>query len=499
MARIAIGGFQHETNTFAPVKADLEQFETCAGQPRVPRGESIFEVMQGLNLPISGFIAQARAAGHELVPTQWAMATPSAHVTDQAFEAISGNILQDIAAAGPLDAVYLCLHGAMVTESHEDGEGELLRRVRRAVGPDLPVVVSLDLHSNTTKQMVELATALVAYRTYPHVDMAETGQRAALLLDRILRDGTAPTKSFRKLPFLIPLVWQCTMIEPANSIYQRLRAMERVSPAIRSLSFTPGFPPADIAECGPAVVAYGNSPLSADEAADELARIVTNAEGQFAGTLHDPDEGVREAMRRYKDKPIVLADTQDNPGAGGASDTVGLLEALVRNKAMDAVFGLLYDPSAAQAAHDAGAGAQLDLAIGAGSGQPGHAPFRGRFTVEALSDGDFAGTGPMKRGTHYQMGPMAVLRTDGVRVVLSSGKTQVNDQALLRHLGIVLERQRILAIKSSVHFRADFTELAGDILVVVAPGPNVADHLALDFKRLRPGVRLTPHGPEHKG
>ncbi len=499
MARIAIGGFQHETNTFAPVKADLEQFETCPGQPRMPRGDAIFDVMQGLNLPIAGFIAHAQAAGHELVPTQWAMATPSAHVTDDAFETISSNILQDIAAAGPLDAVYLCLHGAMVTESYEDGEGELLRRVRSVVGPELPIVVSLDLHSNTTEQMVELATGLVAYRTYPHVDMAETGQRAAQLLDRILRDGKAPAKSFRKLPFLIPIVWQCTMIEPANSIYQRLRAMERVSPGIRSLSFTPGFPPADIAECGPAVVAYGDSPQTADEAADELARMVINAEGDFAGTLYDPDEGVREAMRRYKDKPIVLADTQDNPGAGGASDTVGLLEALVRNGARDAVFALLYDPAAAQAAHDAGAGAQIELAIGAGSGQAGHTPFRGRFTVEALSDGVFTGTGPMKRGMHYQMGPMAVLRTDGVRIVLTSGKTQVNDQSLLRHIGIDPERQRILAIKSSVHFRADFTALAGDILIVVAPGPNVADHLALDFKHLRPGVRLTPLGPENKG
>lgn len=498
MARIAIGGFQHETNTFAPVKASLQDFQKVAGQPQMPRGEEIFDVMGGLNLPISGFIDAARAAGHQLVPTQWAMATPSAHVTDRAFDTISSNILDDIAAAGPLDAIYLCLHGAMVTESHEDGEGELLRRLRAQVGPELPVVVSLDLHSNTTQQMVDLSSALVAYRTYPHVDMAETGRRAAGVLDRILRDDALPVKAFRKLPFLIPLVWQCTSIEPANSIYQRLRAMERVSPAIRSLSFTPGFPPADIAECGPAVVAYGDSVLTADEAADELARMVGNAEGDFAGTLYEPDAGVREAMRRYHDKPIVLADTQDNPGAGGASDTVGLLEALVRNKAEDAVFAMLYDPAAADAAHDAGIGAELVLAVGAGSHQPGHKPFKARFTVEALSDGRFTGTGPMKRGTHFHMGPTAVLRSGGVATVVTSGKAQVNDQAMLRHLGIDLERQRILAIKSSVHFRADFTDLAGDILIVTAPGPNVADHLALDFKRLRPGVRLIPLGPEHK-
>jgi microcystin degradation protein MlrC len=499
MARIAVGGFQHETNTFAPVKADLKEFEQVAGQPRAPRGDALFEAVAGLNLPISGFIESAQASGHELIPTQWAMATPSAHVTDRAFDAIAGNILEDIAAAGSLDAVYLCLHGAMVTESHQDGEGELLRRVRAEIGPDMPLVVSLDLHSNTTQQMVDLSTALVAYRTYPHIDMAETGQRAAILLDRLLREQTRPTKAFRKLPFLIPLVWQCTTIEPSNSIYQRLRAIERVSPSVYSLSFMPGFPPADIAECGPAVVAYGDSALAADEAADELARMVNNAEGEFAGTLYEPDDGVREAMKRYKDKPIVIADTQDNPGAGGASDTVGLLEALVRNDAEDAIFAMVYDPAAAKAAHKAGIGAEINIAIGAGSGQPDQYPFRARFTVEALSDGAFTGTGPMKGGTRFHMGPTAVLKIGGVSTVVTSGKAQVNDQAMLRHLGLELERQRILAIKSSVHFRADFTDLAGDILVVTAPGPNVADHLALDFRKLRPGVRLTPLGPENQG
>jgi microcystin degradation protein MlrC len=159
---------------------------------------------------------------------------------------------------------------------------------------------------------------------------------------------------------------------------------------------------------------------------------------------------------------------------------------------------MLYDPDAAKAAHDAGVGAEIVLAVGAGSRQPGHKPFKARFTVEALSDGDFTGTGPMKHGTHFHMGPTAVLRTGGVAAVVTSGKAQVNDQAMLRHIGIELERQRILAIKSSVHFRADFTDLAGDILVVTAPGPNVADHLALDYERLRPGIRLTPLGPENK-
>lgn len=497
MARIGIAGFQHETNTFAPVKADLEEFENIAGAPQVPRGNQVFEEMEGLNTSISGFIDEARQQGHELIPSLWASATPSAHVTDRAFDTLTGRIIEDIKAAGSLDGVYLCLHGAMVTESYEDGEGEILRRVRETVGPNIPIVGSLDLHSNTTQQMVDLASVLIAYRTYPHVDQAETGQRAAVMLDHILKEQTLPSKSFRRPPFLIPLVWQCSMMEPAASIYERMRAMERVNPSLPSLSFTPGFPAADIAECGPAVLAYGTSPQVADEAADELCRMVTNAEGDFDGTLFDPDLAVLEAKKLYNGKPIVLADTQDNPGAGGPSDTVGILEALVRNDAQDAVFATVYDPDAAKAAHAAGVGATVNLAIGATSGMPGHQPFKGEFVVETLTDGQFTGTGPMKRGVRFRMGPTAVLRIGGVQVIVTSGKTQVNDQSIIRNTGIELEPLKIIALKSSVHFRADFHKLAGEILVVVAPGPNVADHMQLDYKNLRSGIRLTPLGPEH--
>ncbi|MCB1739189.1 MAG: M81 family metallopeptidase, partial [Gammaproteobacteria bacterium] len=178
MARIAISGFQHETNTFAPLRADLSAFQNCPAYPRLPRGEALIEAMQGLNLPIAGFIEAALAGGHRLCPGTWAMATPSAQVSDEAFETIAGRILEDLAAALPVDAVYLCLHGAMVTDSHQDGEGELLRRVRAIIGPGVPLVVSLDLHANVTSAMHGHADAMVAYRTYPHVDMALTGRRA---------------------------------------------------------------------------------------------------------------------------------------------------------------------------------------------------------------------------------------------------------------------------------------------------------------------------------
>src|SRR5262245_45202612 len=198
MARIAIGGFQHETNTFAPSKADYAAFEQGGGWPGVQYGEPIFGAVEGANIPAAGAIQALRALGHSLVGTAWGAANPSAHVTADAFERISREMVQRLKAALPVDGVYLDLHGAMVVESYDDGEGELLRRVREAVGKRVPIVASLDLHANVTRAMFELADALVAYRTYPHVDMAETGARAARLLHQMLGSGKRPEGRFHQ-------------------------------------------------------------------------------------------------------------------------------------------------------------------------------------------------------------------------------------------------------------------------------------------------------------
>ncbi len=499
MARIGIGGFQHETNTFAPLKADLRAFETTPAYPRLPRGNALIEQTLGLNLPIAGFIEAASADAHTLVPSVWGMATPSSYVSDEAFETIANMITDDFRAAGQLDAVYLCLHGAMVTESYQDGEGELLRRVREVVGPDVPISVSLDLHCNTTQAMVDLADTMVAYRTYPHIDMAATGVKAYQLLNRMLRTGERPAKALLRTDFLISLVWQCSLIAPAEGIYANLQTVEDEMGALWSISFTPGFPPADIAECGPAVFAYADTQAQADAAAQTILDEVNGARADWNGKLYSPDEAVAVAMAGYKGRPFVFADTQDNPGAGGASDTVGLLEGLVRCKAQDAVLAMLYDPQAALAAHQAGIGAELTLNLGSNSGQPGHTPFTAQVTVAALSQGEFTGTGPMSIGTQFRLGPTAVLKIGGVQVMVTSAITQVKDQSILRHIGIDPTAQRIVALKSSVHFRADFQPMAEQVLVVEAPGPNIADHLKMDYKHLRPGLLLTPFGPAFTG
>ena len=255
MTRIAVGGFLHETNTFAPTKATYDDFVHGGGWPAMARGADVLKVMRHINVGLAGFVEQAEANGWEMVPTISCGASPSAHVTKDAFERIVKAMIDGIAAAGPLDAVYLDLHGAMVTEHLDDGEGEILARVRKGIGKDLPLVVSLDLHANVTPQMVEHADALIAYRTYPHVDMADTGRAAARHLALLLRTKQRFAKAFRQLPFLIPISWQCTNDQPTKGIYQKLAALE--SDAVPTLSFAPGFPAADFAHCGPSVFAYG--------------------------------------------------------------------------------------------------------------------------------------------------------------------------------------------------------------------------------------------------
>ena len=191
--RIAVGGFQHETNTFAPSKATFDEFARGGGWPPLLKGDDVFDGTAGINLPVAGFVEAMRKTTHQLVPTAWAAASPSAHVTEDAYERIAGMIVEALSAAGTVDAVYLDLHGAMVAEHVDDGEGELLSRVRAVVGPDIPVVASLDLHANVTQRMLEHADVLIAYRTYPHVDMAETGARVARYLQqRLAGQATAP-------------------------------------------------------------------------------------------------------------------------------------------------------------------------------------------------------------------------------------------------------------------------------------------------------------------
>jgi microcystin degradation protein MlrC len=486
VTRIAVAGFQHETNTFAPFPTDLPAFERGGAWPPLTRGGGLRDRFRGLNVPLSGFLD---ACPHETMPILWAGAEPGGYVAADAFDAIAGEIVDGIAAARP-DAVYLDLHGAMVTEAHDDAEAELLRRVRAVTGPDLPVAVSLDLHGNLSRALFDRATVVTIYRTYPHLDMAETGARAARLLDHVLRHGV-PAGAFRQVDLMLPITAQSTEYAPGHDLYAAVAA----APCL-SADMAMGFPPADIPDAGPTVFAYDPDPARAEAAADALAHALLDAEPRFDARLLPAAEAVAQALALPA--PVVIADVQDNPGAGGTGDTTGLMRALLDARASDAILSMLFDPEAAKAAHAAGVGTTLTLDLGGHLGAYS-APLRHPVSVEALHDGPFPMTGPFYGGQTADLGPIARLHLQGtgLRVVVGSRRAQNADQAMFRVVGLEPRDHALVCVKSAVHFIGDYKRVTDRILFAVAPGANPCHLPDLPYRRLRPGVRLGPGGPVH--
>ncbi|MBL8383818.1 MAG: M81 family metallopeptidase [Burkholderiales bacterium] len=492
MARIAIGGFQHETNSFAAHRADYGHFAQHRDRPPLVRGAELLASLRGNAFATSGFL-DALGPDDVPVPLVWASGGAGGTVTDDAFERIVGEMVGELSRQLPVDAVYLDLHGAMVSTTFEDAEAEILRRVRAVVGAAVPVVVSLDYHANLSPAMVEGCDGMAAYRTYPHVDRPETGQRAAALVRALLARGRPAGRAVRHLPFLLPVDFQSTLCEPSRSVV----AWTPPQPAaIVSATYAAGFPPADTAWCGPAVAVHAWTQVDADAAADAYLALVSARETAFHVRLWDTDAGVREAMRLADgaSRPVVIADTQDNPGAGGSGDTTGIIAALLRHGARDAIVGFLCDPGAAAGAHAAGVGASVTLDLGGRHGPPGVAPLHGQFRVLACARGPFTMTGAVTGRSVADLGAMALLRCDGVDIVVTSRNVQAYDPAPFDRLGVDWTTRRIVVLKSSCHFRADFEPRAAAVLTVLAPGAYDPDPRRYPYRRLRTGVRLLPRG-----
>lgn len=493
MARIAIGGFQHETNCFIDARTDFSYFASHRDRPPLVYGEDVIRWLKGNSFAMGGFIGSTQDR-HQLVPLLWTSGGAGALVTRDAFERIACSLVGMLSRELPVDGVYLDLHGAMVTEDFEDGEGELLRRVRAAVGPDVPIVISLDYHANVTPEMVEYSDGLIAYRTYPHVDRIETGQYAAQVMEALLVRGRPTGRALRKPAFLIPLNGQCTLVDPSKFVVEQSQVLQD---QVLSLSYLAGFPPSDLHWCGPAVIAHAWTQEAADQAADQMLAAIEAREAAFAEEMLSPEDGVARAISiaRTATKPVVIADTQDNPGCGGTADSTGVLKALIAADAHGAVLGLLCDPVAAELAHQAGVGARVRMPLGGRSGPAGVSPLEDEFEVLAINDGRFVSTGTVAGGRDNDVGKMALLGIGGVKVAVTSKRLQAYDQAPFRHLGVEPAEQKILVLKSTCHYRAEFEPMAEAVIVVLAPGYYLADPVDYPYQRLRKGVRLKPLGP----
>lgn len=491
--RVLVAGFQHEANTFAGAFSDWAAFHRGDFFPRYSRGAAMLEAHASSGMPISGFLARANQAGSQITGSCWAGASPSAGVTRDAFERIFDALRADLVAAGRLDGVYLDLHGAAVCEHLDAPDAFLLGAVRGFVVAQVPIVASVDMHANVDEELLEHVDYVVAYRTYPHVDMVETGALAFELLERRFSAGARPPSAIRHIPFLIPVVAQTTLAEPAASIYG---AVERAGD---TASFAAGFPAADVAQCGPTVWAYGDG---ADDVVDDLFTQITRARPAWRPTLLDPDAAVTSALRLAvnSDGPVIVADVQDNPGSGADASTTGMLRALLRARAgrrwpQRVALGLLHDPAAAAAAAAAGVGNEVECTVGSAvptwDGAPSDPPVRARFTIRAIFEGDVVLEGPMMTGAKVSAGLCACLEADGVLIAVSSARTQLLDRVLLRMVGIDASQMKLVVVKSAVHFRADFDALASHVVLAKARGPMAADPGDLPWSKLRSTVDAT--------
>jgi microcystin degradation protein MlrC len=483
--RIASGGVQHETNTFATVPTTLVDFARDSGcGDEFRSAQTLFDVYRNTGTIHGGYITGAEQAGFELIPLLNVFAQPAGRVEDRAFDYLLTQFLERLKPVLPVDGVLLDLHGAMVTESHEDAEGAFIEAVRTLVGPEIPIVVTLDLHANITQHMADVANCIIGFDTYPHVDMFERGVEAAHLIARIVRGEIRPTMAFRQLPLMALPPMQCTLREPMAGLMARVFALE-TEPGMLTATVAMGFPFADIRDVGVSVlVTTNNDQALAEQQADRLAGWLWELRDALQPQLTSVDEVIRFA-RENQEGLVIYADGSDNPGGGAPCDGTVVLRALLEAKFEGAVVGVLCDRETVIQAHAAGVGQTISARIGGKTDNRHGAPVEVEAYVRCLCDGRFIYHGPMRRGMVGEFGPMALLVIGGVEVVIASNRHQLMDAEMVRIVGVTPEHRKLLVVKSAVHFRADLGPLASHIFDADTPGIHRPDFAAFDFQHVR--------------
>lgn len=481
--RIACGGIQHETNTFSAQLATLADFVRDSGSgPEFDPAETR-RFYRDTGTIHGGYLDAVDALGIELIPLISAKTQPSGPVQKSAFETILGLFLERLESAGPVDGVLLDLHGAMVTEQCDDGEAPFVEAVRAAVGPEIPIIVTLDLHANISQRMVDACDVVIGFDTYPHVDMRERGREAAELLVRIVRDEVRPTQAYRQLPLMTLPPKQCTLRDPMQGLMQRVFAME-AEPGVLTATVAMGFPFADIHDTGVScLVTTDRDQELAEHKAEELAGWLWDLRDALQPELMPVEELIEFASSH--EGPIVYADGSDNPGGGAPCDGTVVLRALIEADFQGAVVGILFDPETADQAHAAGVGATIDARIGGKTDDRHGTPVETKAYVRALCDGRFVHHGAMNQGVPGEFGPMALLLIGGVEVVVASRRKQLLDTEMLRVIGVTPEQRKLIVVKSAVHFRADFEPLATHIFDADTPGIHRPDFANFEYHKVR--------------
>ncbi len=479
MTTIAIGGIMHESNTFSDTPTDYAAFSHTFAS-------NIIKVWGEAHHEVSGFIQGATDYNYTIYPTMMASATPAGRVTDDAFDRLTNMLIQHLKSVPNCEGVLLALHGAMVAESYPDGDGEVLRRLRDALGQDLPIVVTLDQHANVSEQMVAESTALVIYKTTPHIDQRQRGLQAAELMMRICKDGVAPTQVLVKPPMLLNIRYHVTSAAPMNAILNAAKELEQ-EPNVFVANVAVGYPYADVHEAGPSfVVVTDNNPQLAQEEADRLSDMLWGIRDQLTLDLPDAAQAVQQAISLDSSQhPVILVEMGDNIGGGSQGDSTFILSELLQQGASGFVV-VVYDPEGVQSSVQAGVGEAVSLQVGGKMDNRHGDPVAINGKVRLIHDGQYIETEPRHGGQRYHnQGLTTVIEVADSLVVLTSRRQTPFSLQQLLSLGINPSDMRMIVVKAAVAYRAAYEPIAGNIIEVDTPGLTAVNPLHFEYHDLR--------------
>ncbi|NJN19461.1 MAG: M81 family metallopeptidase [Oscillochloris sp.] len=482
--RIAVGGIIHETHTFAEPVTGLDQFAAQS----LYRGSAVVEALQGTSSGLGGMLAGCADAEFELIPTLYAAAMPSGMVSAAAYCTLRDELLAALAAVAPLDGVLLALHGAMVAENERDVEGDLLARIRALLGPQIPLVVELDMHGNISPRSVAHADVLLAFHTNPHIDPYERGAEAAAIMARMLRGDLQPTAAIAQAPVLLAPQATGTADLPLRAVHARAAEL-RSDPRVVAICVMAGFAYADTPDTGASmIVTTDDAPECAQRYADELAALLMAQREAALPLLYPPAAAIQRALA-LPGGPIILVDSADNIGGGTPGDGTDALRALLAADVPESAV-VIADREAVAACWAAGAGAELVVRVGGKVDRWHGEPVQVRGVVRTLCDGTFrcelqANHFAAFYGDSIRMGRTVWLRVGGVNVVLTERKTPPFDLAQLRGVGIIPESQKLIVVKSAVAYRAAYLPIAAGVVEMDTAGLCSANLQRFPYQYLR--------------
>jgi len=483
--RLVIAMMKHETNTFSPVPTPFERFEDWGAQ----FGEAARAAYEHTAMPMAAYIKLAHENGAEFVTPFAGEAMPSGYVTAEAYEVMSKAILDAVRAG--CDAALLDLHGAMVAENTPDGEGTLLERIRE-IAPDLPIAVTCDLHCNLTQKMIDNCTALIGYKTYPHVDLYEVAEQVGRILFRHMAGEINVSMAWGNRPVLAQTLRMGTDDEPMKSLIDLTKAAESSGEVLAATVFG-GFPLADIHDAGlSSVIITDNDPTKAAEVRDRILDLGWQERSEFVYQAEPLADAVTRAQTMEAEvgaNPVVMLDHADNTGSGGTQDTMHVIDEVLRQGLSDVAVAAVWDPQAVTQMQAAGIGAEINIDLGGKMDMPSinekGEPLTITGTVTTLTDGKWVVRGPMYTGVEVQMGATAVLDTGKVQIVITSRHHEPWDQGVFTSVGIDPKYKKYLVLKSRIHYRAGFAAIERETVTCDGVGVTTSDNDLLEFKNIR--------------